>query len=82
MPTLIDNGLWFSTYQIQLKQYWESARDPVVSASGDDSTGFVLLSDAASTSGGVLIEGVLEDGTPVQYLQRRLWCRCKLLHEK
>ena len=44
-------------------------RDPVVSASGDDSTGFVLLSDAAPTSGGVLIEGVLEDGTPVQYLK-------------
>ena len=44
-------------------------RDPVVSASGDDSTGFVLLSDAATNSGGVLIEGVLEDGTPVQYLK-------------
>ena len=44
-------------------------RDPVVSVSGDDSTGFVLLSDAAPTSGGVLIEGVLEDGTPVQYLK-------------
>ena len=28
-----------------------------------------MLSDAASTSGGVLIEGVLEDGTPVQYLK-------------
>ena len=43
-------------------------RDTVVSASGDDSTGFVLLSEAAANSGGVLIEGVDTNGVAMSYL--------------
>ena len=43
-------------------------RDTVISSAGDDSTGFVLLSNAASNSGGVLIEGVDSLGAAVSYL--------------
>ena len=42
-------------------------RDQVMHADSG-AVGFVLLSDAASNSGGVLIEGVDEDGNPVSYL--------------
>ena len=42
-------------------------RDQVMHADSG-AVDFVLLSDAASNSGGVLIEGVNEDGDPVSYL--------------
>ena len=42
-------------------------RDAVVNDTGAV-VGFVLLSEAASNSGGVLVEGVTEDGTAVSYL--------------
>ena len=41
-------------------------RDPVINSAGEE-VGFVESSQAASNSGGVLIEGVLEDGTAASY---------------